>query len=217
MVKIESWCWAWAFLLLLVKLLIFLLLFGNLLPLLGSRLIRMDYQKEIQVWLLLVLFLEIILAIFSGVFLWSSHSFFCWTNGSCSCRGIWFDKGWHNLWLESDSMLVIHYLQNRSLNPPWQIRNRWLNCLSMISSMSFHFSHIYREGNEAADALANLGLLQDNLSWWESPPLAIRGFLYKDLCGVAFLLIDFVSFRMIPVIFFCMTCILGVQFFCLLL
>lgn len=39
-----------------------------------------------------------------------------------------YDKGWHNLWLECDSLLVIHLLTDASLYPLWTFHNRWFNC-----------------------------------------------------------------------------------------
>lgn len=47
------------------------------------------------------------------------------------------EKRWHNIWLESDSLLVIHLLLKNSLRPPWLLQNRWLNCKLLISKMNF--------------------------------------------------------------------------------
>lgn len=90
------------------------------------------------------------------------------------------DKGWYCLWLESDSMLVIHLFSNPSLNPPWGIHNRWLNCCNLINSMAFRFSHIFWETNYVADHLTNLGLICDSLTWWQTPPLEILELLSHD-------------------------------------
>lgn len=40
------------------------------------------------------------------------------------------------LWLEADSELVIKTLNNVSL-VPWKLRNRWLNCVQLISRINF--------------------------------------------------------------------------------
>ena len=67
-------------------------------------------------------------------------------------------QGWTRLWLETDSTYVWGLLQQRSLTVPWRFRNRWLSALSLIQDMDFRVSHIYREGNSVADALASLPL-----------------------------------------------------------
>jgi hypothetical protein len=60
---------------------------------------------------------------------------------------------------------------------PWQLRNRWDSCLSMISNMNFYVSHIYREGNHCADKMVNLGLTLPVFSWWNHvPPVLIDDF-----------------------------------------
>lgn len=41
-----------------------------------------------------------------------------------------FKKGWHNLWLECDSQLVIKAFNSLSI-VPWQICHRWKNCLEL--------------------------------------------------------------------------------------
>jgi ribonuclease HI len=85
-------------------------------------------------------------------------------------------KGWTQLWLESDSMLVVHAFSSSKI-VPWVLRNRWENCLLLISNMNFYVSHIYREGNHCADKLANLGLSLNVFSWWNHvPPLLLDDF-----------------------------------------
>jgi len=66
-------------------------------------------------------------------------------------------KGYQNVWLESDSQLVILAFKFLSVIP-WSLRNRWYNCIVRLRDMRFVVSHIYREGNACADSLANLGL-----------------------------------------------------------
>jgi ribonuclease HI len=67
------------------------------------------------------------------------------------------DNGWRNVWLETDSSLVVLAFRKASL-VPWKIRNRWNNCMHSITTMNFLISHIYRERNGCADTLANIGL-----------------------------------------------------------
>jgi len=66
-------------------------------------------------------------------------------------------RNWLNLSIESDSGLVTLAVKSPHI-VPWQIKNRWLNCLTLVKSMNFLLSHIFREGNHCADKLAALGL-----------------------------------------------------------
>lgn len=75
-------------------------------------------------------------------------------------------KGWHKIWLECDSMLVVMAFNSPNL-VPWQLRNIWRNCLLLFSHMQFIDSHIYREGNTCADKLANFGVNSHCSTWWD--------------------------------------------------
>jgi len=69
---------------------------------------------------------------------------------------------WYNFCLEADFELVIKVVKNSHL-VPWKLKNRWMNCMILSSQMNFLVTHIYREGNQCADILANLGHNIDNL------------------------------------------------------
>ena len=73
-----------------------------------------------------------------------------------------YNKGWTNLWLETDSTLVMLAFKSSSF-VPWNIRNRWKNCIDLTKQMNFIVSHIFREGNCCADSLANIGLSINSL------------------------------------------------------
>jgi ribonuclease HI len=82
-------------------------------------------------------------------------------------------RGWNNLWIETDSELVVMaYKEVKSV--PWSLSNRWYNFLSRTSIMHFIVSHIYREGNHNADDLAKIGLNLNRLTIWKDVPLEIR-------------------------------------------
>jgi hypothetical protein len=49
---------------------------------------------------------------------------------------------------------------------------------------NFIVSHIYREGNNCADSLANLGLGFDGFLWWQDAPNIIRQDLVKNMLGM---------------------------------
>ena len=90
---------------------------------------------------------------------------------------------WKYLWLKVDSALVVHAITNNSL-VPWKIRNRWNNCMVMIQSMSFLDTHIYREGNNCDDTLANIGLNLDHLTIWTQLPVSISSHFAQNRLGM---------------------------------
>jgi hypothetical protein len=71
---------------------------------------------------------------------------------------------WPNLWLETDSSLVVIAFKSHEL-VPWSLSKRWLNCNRIIRNMNFFVSHIYREGNCCANGLANVGLTIDSFTF----------------------------------------------------
>jgi len=46
---------------------------------------------------------------------------------------------------------------DQDLSVPWRLRNRWMNCKTTLRSIECHCTHIQREGNVVADALASNG------------------------------------------------------------
>ena len=105
-----------------------------------------------------------------------------------------WNKGWHTLWLECDSIWVVQLLSSKSKTVPWKIKHRWLRCLTYISRMNFKVSHIYREGNSVADSLAKHGVSSSisSFSWWDSAPFFVI-LLFVGITVVN-LILDFVSF-----------------------
>jgi ribonuclease HI len=90
-------------------------------------------------------------------------------------------KHWNFLCLESDSKVALHAFDNIDI-VPWDLRNRWLNCLAF--GITLQWSHIYREGNSCADKIANLGHAYNNLEWWESLPSLLRNDFLRDTLGL---------------------------------
>ena len=78
-------------------------------------------------------------------------------------------KNWYNLWLETDSLLLFLAFKSPKI-VPWILRNRWDNCLHLLSRFRFHVSRIYREGNHCADQLANIGLALSTHFWYTDVP-----------------------------------------------
>ncbi|PRQ16504.1 putative ribonuclease H-like domain-containing protein [Rosa chinensis] len=90
---------------------------------------------------------------------------------------------WKHVWLEVDSSLVLTFLRSPHM-VPWQLRVEWGNCLHWISHMHFRSSHIYREGNQVADALANFGDALSEMIWWDSIPQFALSFCARDRLGL---------------------------------
>ncbi|KAJ4713976.1 Ribonuclease H protein [Melia azedarach] len=108
-----------------------------------------------------------------GLALGHQSSFFSKIMAVILAIEIAYNNGWLNLWLESDSLLVVQLLLSDSLLPPWTLHNRWLNCKNLISKMNFRWTHAFREVNSVADALANLDLFCDSLHWWSTYPSSL--------------------------------------------
>ncbi|KAL8523957.1 hypothetical protein ACS0TY_013787 [Phlomoides rotata] len=67
-----------------------------------------------------------------------------------------FDRGWHSVWVESDSVLAIQTLQKHIQIVPWRLQGLWNKTHAALPHMCITFSHILWEGNQAADTLAKL-------------------------------------------------------------
>jgi ribonuclease HI len=88
-----------------------------------------------------------------------------------------------NLWLESDSTTVVAAFNNPDKPVAWCLRNRWKNVVFMTSYMNFMVSHIYREGNQVADLLANHGLSFSSIVYWNNLPLFVKDCFDKNKQG----------------------------------
>ncbi|KAM1304224.1 hypothetical protein ACFX2F_021920 [Malus domestica] len=97
-----------------------------------------------------------------------------------------WDKKWHNIWLETDSMHVISLLSAHSMDVPWFLKVSWANCLWHIARLNLRFSHIFREGNCLADAFANFGAMNSSFTWWDSVPDFADASYRRDCVGLPF-------------------------------
>jgi ribonuclease HI len=97
-----------------------------------------------------------------------ASSYFAELSGALRAIEIAFANNWTNLWLESDSSLVVETFRNPNKTVAWLLRNRWKNMLVMLGQMNCIVTHIYREGNVVADLLANFGLNVPVYTSWPS-------------------------------------------------
>ncbi|KAI0511688.1 hypothetical protein KFK09_012320 [Dendrobium nobile] len=96
--------------------------------------------------------------------------------------------GFTNIWIEVDALLLIHYISgNSSYNPTnfYKIREIKL----ALSGMNYSISHILREGNAVADALAKLGCNLDCFYHFNdaSIPRNIKGLINLDRMGLPYM------------------------------
>lgn len=90
-----------------------------------------------------------------------------------------FKKGWKNLWLECDSLIVVQAFSS-NYKVPWKIQNQWLNCLVLCKQMNFGVFHIYREGNNCVDKLA-IYAISNRDNFLCSTPRIFYAILYSSL------------------------------------
>jgi len=115
-------------------------------------------------------------------------------------------KGYLNVWLECDSQLVLQGFGSTSI-VPWNLENKWHNCMTMIQNMRFFVSYIYRECNACVDGPANFGLSLTSLDlfWFSDEPIFIRREYIKNKLGMSnFRCITFWKcFGLVPFFLFC--------------
>jgi hypothetical protein len=56
--------------------------------------------------------------------------------------------------------------------------------MELTKKMNFIIPHIYREGNQCADGIANLGLHIQNFYWWNNIPSNICNAFAINKCGL---------------------------------
>jgi len=87
--------------------------------------------------------------------------------------------------LESDSLIVVNAFNLNSM-VPWKMRTRWLNCRKFCNSVVCSCVHVFREGNQVANALAKNahGLALYSCLWWPAPPSFLLLLLFRDSTGL---------------------------------
>lgn len=96
------------------------------------------------------------------------------------------ENGWCNVWLEGDSMSLMEILANRNRTTKSMQYMRVVKDIKlMIPELKYCIvSHIYREGNRAADKLAGMGYRLDGLQIWrDEPPEEVLRIVREDAEG----------------------------------
>jgi ribonuclease HI len=110
-------------------------------------------------------------------------AFYAELAGALKAIELAFLHHWYNLWVETDSELVVKAFKS-SISIPWSLRNKWFNCQLLLKNMNLLVTHIYREGNDCADTLANIGLNLDNFIFWNEAPVEICVSLSRNKLGL---------------------------------
>ncbi|GAU27936.1 hypothetical protein TSUD_146500 [Trifolium subterraneum] len=113
-----------------------------------------------------------------------ASSYFAELCGAMRAIEFAYDKNWLNIWLETDSSLVVAAFKNPTKPVAWPLRNRWRNVLFMINNMNCFVTHIYREGNKVADLIANHGLTLSSFISWNNAPLLIVDCMSSNKLGM---------------------------------
>jgi ribonuclease HI len=95
-----------------------------------------------------------------------------------------YKMNWKNIWIETDSTLVVLAFQNSNTVVPWNLRNRWSNILLLFRNLNGIVTHIQREGNHIADTLANHGCTLSSASFWLQAPVFISDRLAQNKLGI---------------------------------
>lgn len=115
----------------------------------------------------------------------SSSYFVRRDHGHHSCCWYCLFKGFHNLWIESDSKQALKIIQDpQSIHPPEEMRHVWDKFCEQFEEMNICASHIYREGNQVADYFANIRVSCLECIWWCVPPKEVQDLLFQDITGV---------------------------------
>jgi ribonuclease HI len=111
-------------------------------------------------------------------------SYFAELSAALRAIEIAFENNWFNLWLETDSILVVSAFKNQNKPVAWPLRNRWKNTLVLLGQMNCMVTHVYREGNKVADLIANFGLTAPSYISWFNAPVFINDSLANNKLGL---------------------------------
>ncbi|XP_057811426.1 uncharacterized protein LOC131025643 [Salvia miltiorrhiza] len=89
-------------------------------------------------------------------------------------------RGWYMLWIESDSAYIVRLLNSRSLDVPWHFMATWRKALKLLEEFQVQVSHIFHEGNCAADLMANPARTE---GWWPYARDEIKNAVAMDMAN----------------------------------
>lgn len=82
------------------------------------------------------------------------------------------ENGWTDVWLEGDAKTLVDIIVQRRQVKCAELQRHFSDVNLIIPELNNYIvTHIYREGNRAADKLAEIGhQLQKPQIWWNNPP-----------------------------------------------
>nr|DAD23098.1 TPA_asm: hypothetical protein HUJ06_024561 [Nelumbo nucifera] len=95
------------------------------------------------------------------------------------------ENGWYDVWLEGDAKSLVEIIVQRKLVRCKEVQKHVDDINLMIPELNnCIITHIYREGNRAADKLAQIGhQLQKPCIWRQSPPDEVLKIVREDAEG----------------------------------
>ncbi|KAM7465607.1 hypothetical protein LguiB_013169 [Lonicera macranthoides] len=112
------------------------------------------------------------------------NAFFAELKAFINAVNLAWQNRWSQVWFEMDSKALVDCIHNQSFTPPWQLINSWSNCQHQLKQMQHHVSHVYREGNQAADILSKMGLRHSELKWWNTYPQQLNNILAHEYANL---------------------------------
>ena len=94
--------------------------------------------------------------------------------------------GYSDIVIQTDSMLLATTLQDKS-KIPWRLDKLFQEILNLLLHFRYSIMHIYRQGNQVADFLANEGCIAQSSVLYSSittMPRQARGLLQLDKLGI---------------------------------
>lgn len=119
-------------------------------------------------WVTFLIFLLIVFYLFFGIARGVDGYYFGYGNA--------VTRDWLNIWIKSDSKVVIRAFQKSDIIP-WDLWNKWNNCLIGIN---VNCSHIYHEENTSATKLVAFGHTLIDFTWYTSPAYFIKEEFNRD-------------------------------------
>ncbi|CAL0313414.1 unnamed protein product [Lupinus luteus] len=89
----------------------------------------------------------------------------------------------NSVWLELDSAITVDLFNGNGL-VPWKLINDWRRCSRLLNTINCKITHIFREGNQCADRLANYAIKSKLLSTWDYAPSFILKPLNRNRLGI---------------------------------
>ena len=94
-----------------------------------------------------------------------------------------------NVIVETDSTTAIALIKKSDMQWNWKMGLIVQNILDLTKHMCIVFSHVYREGNKAADHMANIAINSRSSGIWRPGDCSIpfRQLMYQDKIGAPYL------------------------------